>query len=162
MHRAKINKRSTIKKLINSPIILWLSILLAVAPSTPSFKFLIADSMTFHMLGQIPLLILAGYLIGRHFNSHCNLHLNPKSLYIVLSCWLWFMFASLFWMLPISLDKALLDYGWDFFKIISLMLSGILLTFALSDSKIPCASVMEAGTPERFISFIAIFLSPVT
>lgn len=128
--------RYQFSQLMNNPVIAWLSILLAIAPSIPSFKYLIADSMAFHMLVQIPLLILAGYLVGRYFKLHLNIHSNPKSLYLILSCWLWFLFATLFWMLPISLDKALLSYGWDFFKIISLISTGLLLTIALSSSKI--------------------------
>ncbi|WP_020167801.1 MULTISPECIES: hypothetical protein [Methylotenera] len=144
------------RKLINNPVVLWLFILLAITPSTPIFKYLIADSMAFHMLVQIPLLILAGYLIGRCL----KLHPNPKSLYIILSCWLWFLFATLFWMLPISLDKALLSYGWDFFKIISLMLSGLLLTIALSSSKI--LSLFFIGSTVMMLFFIGYYYQDTT
>jgi len=148
--------RFKFSKLINNPVIVWLSLLLAITPSTPSFKYLIDDSMAFHMLVQIPLLILAGYLIGRYF----KLNLNPRSLNIVLSCWLWFLFATLFWMLPISLDKALLSYGWDFFKIISLILTGLLLTVALSSSKI--LSLFFIGSTVMMLFFIGYYYQDTT
>lgn len=147
--------RTKLKNLINSPIVLWLLLLLAIAPSTPAFKFLIADSMAFHMLGQVPLLILAGYLIGHRLNTHFNWCHNSESLYLALSGWLWFMFATLFWMLPISLDKALLSYSWDFFKIISLILSGQLLTFALSGSRI--LSLFFIGSTVMMLFFVGYY-----
>ena len=174
MNRLKFNQLIH-SKLMNSSVALRLFILLvtvfAIAPSTPSFKYLIADSMAFHMLAQIPLLILAGYLIGRYFKLQFiifnpiigfdpNASSNSTSLYIVLSCWFWFLFATLFWMLPISLDKALLSDGWDFFKIISLMLSGLLLTVALSSSKI--LSLFFIGSTVMMLFFIGYYYQDTT
>lgn len=166
MNRLKLNQLNTqlmpklVRKLINDKLVLWLTILLAIVPSTSSFKYLIADSMAFHMLVQIPLLILSGYLIGRYFKLHRNIHSNPKSLNIVLSCWLWFLFATLFWMLPISLDKALLSVGWDFFKIVSLILTGLLLTVALSSSKI--LSLFFIGSTVMMLFFIGYYYQDTT
>ncbi len=102
----------------------------AIVPSTPPLKFLLASSMVIHMLVQIPALVLAGY----YFNAQ-NKPLN-SALSLSLSCWLWILLASTFWMLPISLDKALTSSNWDVFKIITLLLSGMLIKPALAGPKI--------------------------
>lgn len=108
----------------------WLFLIAAIAPSLPPFKFLLASSMVFHMLIQIPALVMAGYWLNAQ-----NKPLN-SALSLSLSCWLWILLASSFWMLPISLDKALIYSNWDIFKIITLVLSGMLLKPALAGPKI--------------------------
>lgn len=148
--------RKLILTLINSKLVLGLLLLLAIAPSTPHFNYLIANSMAFHMLFQIPLLILAGYLIGRTF----KLHQHPQSLNSVFSSWLWFLLATLFWMLPISLDKALLNISWDIFKIISLIFTGVLLTISLAGSKI--LSLFFIGSTVMMLFFIGYYYQDTT
>ncbi|PPD18758.1 MAG: hypothetical protein CTY27_00875 [Methylotenera sp.] len=108
----------------------WLFLIAAISPSLPPFKFLLASSMVFHMLIQIPALVMAGYWLNAQ-----NKPLN-SALSLSLSCWLWILFAGMFWMLPISLDKALIYSNWDIFKIITLVLSGMLLKPALAGPKI--------------------------
>ncbi|PPD56966.1 MAG: hypothetical protein CTY10_01480 [Methylotenera sp.] len=108
----------------------WLFLIAAIAPSLPPFKFLLASSMVFHMLIQIPALVMAGYWLNAQ-----NKPLN-SALSLSLSCWLWILFAGMLWMLPISLDKALIYSNWDIFKIITLVLSGMLIKPALAGPKI--------------------------
>lgn len=110
----------------------WLFLIIVIAPSFPPFKFLLASSMTFHMLIQIPALVLAGYWL--RLNSRPVNHAGDLTLSI--SCWLWVLFAGMFWMLPISLDKALIYSSWDILKIITLILSGYLLKPALAGPKV--------------------------
>lgn len=115
-----------------------LFLIAAFAPSLPPFKFLLASSMVIHMLVQIPALILAGYclnVINRPIST---------SISFSLSCWLWILLTSMFWMLPISLDKALINANWDTFKIITLVLSGILLKPAFAGPKV--LSLFFAGS----------------
>jgi hypothetical protein len=124
-------------------------LLSAIAPSLPYLRFLIEASMAFHMAVQIPLLIIAGYFLG-------NLYIAAKpTLIISLSCWLWLTFASAFWMLPISLDKALLNPLWDTFKIASLLLAGFLLKPALSGSKI--LALFFIGSSVMMLFYIGYF-----
>ena len=129
---------NTLKK---NTIQLYASVLFliaAIAPSLPPFKFLLASSMVIHMLIQIPALVLAGYWL--------NAESKPinTSLLLSLSCWLWILLASMFWMLPISVDKALINVNWDIFKIITLVLSGMLLKPAFAGPKI--LSLFFAGS----------------
>ena len=84
------------------------------------------------MLIQIPALVLAGYWLNtQHWHSNVQ-----SSLTLSLSCWLWILFAGMFWMLPISLDKALIYLNWDIFKIVTLVLSGLLLKPAFAGPKV--------------------------
>ena len=54
------------------------------------------------------------------------------------------LLAGMFWMLPISVDKALIDINWDIFKIITLVLNGMLLKPAFAGPKI--LSLFFAGS----------------
>lgn len=126
-------KLNTIQLYTSAPFLIA-----AIAPSLPPFKFLLASSMVVHMLIQIPALIVAGYWLSAHNNQ------SDSSLSLSLSCWLWILLASTFWMLPISLDKALIHSSWDIFKIITLVLSGILLKPAFAGPKV--LSLFFAGS----------------
>ncbi len=110
----------------------WLFLIAAISPSVPPLKFLLASSMTVHMVIQIPALVLAGYLL----NTQSKQLYSTTHLTLSLSCWLWILLASMFWMLPISLDKALIDYNWDILKLLTLILSGALIKPALAGPKV--------------------------
>ncbi|HPN02347.1 MAG TPA: hypothetical protein PKV03_13025 [Methylotenera sp.] len=107
--------------------------------------------MTFHMLVQIPLLVIAGYFLSKQL----SVNIVNQPLYFYLSCWLWVLLASMFWMLPISLDKALLDPNWDIFKILTLLISGFLLRSALAGPKI--LSLFFIGSTVMMLFFIGYF-----
>jgi hypothetical protein len=143
-----------IKYLFNHPLFLWMILALAIVPSLPYFRFLIETSMAFHMAVQIPLLMIAGYFLADQFDS------IKSSLAVNLSCWLWIAFASIFWMLPISLDKALLNPYWDIFKMISLLLAGFLLKPALAGSKI--LALFFIGSSVMMLVFIGYFYQDST
>lgn len=146
---------TSIKKLWINPsvgkVFCWLILLLAIAPSLPMFRFLLASSMSFHMLVQMPLLILSGHLLSRQFSFRTT----NQPLYFYLSCWLWILLSSMFWMLPISLDKALLNPYWDIFKILTLLFAGFSLRPALAGSKI--LSLFFIGSIIMMLFFIGYF-----
>lgn len=98
-----------------------LILVVAITPSLPFMRFLIESSMAFHMLFQMPMLMLAGYLLNNKPT------ITQYSLASSSAQWLWIYFATTFWMLPISLDKALLYPAWDVFKIFSLLTTGAVL-----------------------------------
>lgn len=129
----------------------WLMLLLAIAPSLPTFRFLLASSMSFHMLVQMPLIIMAGYLLSRKILYKTA----NQPLYFYLGCWLWILLSSMFWMLPISLDKALLNPYWDIFKILTLLIAGFSLKPALAGSKI--LSLFFIGSIIMMLFFIGYF-----
>ncbi len=133
----------------------WVFLVLAVMPSLPVFRFLIASSMTFHMVVQIPALILAGYLVARQLFAVTTIAVGNFQLSISLSSWLWILLASMFWMLPISLDKALINPYWDVFKIITLLLSGVFLRPAFAGPKV--LSLFFIGSTIMMLFFIGYF-----
>ena len=103
-------------------------LLLAITPSLPFANSLIQSSMAFHMLVQLPMLVLAGYLIAQiGLINKIYHHSLSSSLSVTLAQWLFIYLASVFWMLPISLDQALIAPEWAIFKIVSLVTTGILL-----------------------------------
>ena len=128
-----------------------LILLLAIAPSLPQFRFLLASSMSFHMLVQMPLIITAGYLLSRQMLFKTV----NQPLYFYLACWLWILLSSMFWMLPISLDKALLNPYWDIVKILTLFIAGFCLRHALAGSKI--LSLFFIGSIIMMLFFIGYF-----
>ena len=136
-------------------ILPWFFLLLAVAPSMPAFKFLLESSMAFHMAVQIPALIIAGNLIARQHLSEFLITIGHVQLSAALGCWLWILFAGMFWMLPISLDKALIDPYWDFFKVTSLLVSGLFLGPALAGPKI--LTLFFVGSTVMMLFFIGYF-----
>ncbi len=133
----------------------WVFLILAVVPSLPMFRFLLASSMTFHMVVQIPALIIAGYLISGQVFTIAHASAERSRLNLSLSCWLWILFASMFWMLPISLDKALINSYWDIFKVITLLLSGVFLKPAFAGPKI--LSLFFIGSTIMMLFFIGYF-----
>ncbi|MEO6117962.1 MAG: hypothetical protein ABIP37_02705 [Methylotenera sp.] len=130
----------------------WLFLILSIAPSLPTFRFLLASSMTFHMLVQIPALIIAGYLINKQLFP---LITKPVSLMESLAFWLWILLTSMFWMLPISLDKALINPYWDVFKVTTLLLSGMFLRPAFTGPKI--LTLFFIGSTIMMLFFIGYF-----
>ena len=133
----------------------WFFLILAIAPSLPMFRFLIVSSMVFHMLVQIPALIIAGYLINKQLFTAWSINTKPSNLNQSLSFWLWILLASMFWMLPISLDKALINPYWDIFKVITMVLSGIFLRPAFTGPKI--LALFFIGSTIMMLFFIGYF-----
>ena len=135
--------------------IIWLFLVLSVAPSLPMFRVLIESSMSFHMVVQIPALIIAGYLLSMLPLFYQQYTKEPLTLNLSLGFWLWILFASMFWMLPISLDKALINPYWDVFKITTLLLSGLLLRHTFTGPKI--LSLFFIGSTIMMLFFIGYF-----
>lgn len=106
-----------------------LVLVVAITPSLPYARVFIQSSMTLHMLFQIPMLILAGYVLKTQSNASYSLTES-------FAQWLWIYLAGLFWMLPISLDKALLYPMWDIFKIISLLITGATLKVVFQSHRV--------------------------
>lgn len=96
-------------------------LILAIGLSLPQVRHLIESSMAVHMLVQMPLLIFAGYSFDIT-KQKVSYKLNTSA-----AQWLWIYLTTMFWMLPISLDKALIYPVWDIFKILTLLITGIVL-----------------------------------
>lgn len=126
-----------------------LALVVAVTPSLPFARVLIQSSMAFHMLFQIPMLILAGYLL----NS------MPKNAQYTLlesiAQWLWIYLSSAFWMLPISVDKALLYPAWDIFKLLSLLITGAVLKVVFQSHRL--LALFFIGSMTMMLFFVGFY-----
>jgi hypothetical protein len=99
--------------------------LAAVGLSLPPLRSGIERSMALHMLVQMPLLAAAGWLLASR--------LPPAGAW--LERWNAYGLAGLaavlatgaFWMLPVALDRAVLDPGFDAVKVASLLALGAVL-----------------------------------
>ena len=113
----------------------WLAVMTATAAvslSIPPMRSVIEQSMAWHMVFQMPLLVLSGWLAVRALPPH-NL---PK-------CWDSFnrfglsgLMASqiivAYWMLPLAIDRAVVMPAADALKLITLFISGALLADAFT------------------------------
>jgi hypothetical protein len=125
------------------------ALITAVTPSLPFARVLIESSMTFHMLFQIPMLIFAGYLLKN----------KPKKVQYTLfestAQWLWIYLSSTFWMLPISIDKALLYPAWDVFKLLSLLITGAVLKVVFQSNRL--LALFFIGSMAMMLFFVGFY-----
>lgn len=103
----------------------------AVALSIPPLRHLIEQSMAWHMVVQMPLLMLAGWVFAQAVSTR-RTRPNASN---ALAAWNQFgltggltvLVLLAYWMLPSSIDRALVVPAADAFKVASLWLGGALL-----------------------------------
>ena len=103
----------------------------AVALSVP-LRSVIEQSMAWHMAFQMPLLVLSGWLMMRALPR--NLHFSGWASFNNFGL-TGFMAAQVilaYWMLPSSLDRAVVLPMFDAAKVITLLISGVLLADAFN------------------------------
>jgi len=123
-----------------------LCFLIALSLSISPFRALIINDMFWHMDIQIPMLIATGVLLKLPRTLHF-VTLTRANLYGLTS----FLASQLilaFWMLPITIDKAIIHWQYDLAKIISLVICGLLIRLSFSKATL----VIE-------IFFVGYFLS---
>jgi len=109
-------------------------LLLTIGLSVPPFRFLIEQSMFVQMVIQMPLLFVAGALLNRFTIS--------KKITNILGYWnvfglTGFMLAQnilVYWMLPISIDRAVVMPLVDVAKVLTMILAGFFVGDALNKS----------------------------
>ena len=125
------------------------ALIMAVSPSLPFARVLIQSSMAFHMLFQIPMLIFAGYSLKNKPNN------VQYTLYESTAQWLWIYLSSTFWMLPISIDKALLYPAWDIFKLLSLLITGAVLKIVFQSHRL--LALFFIGSMAMMLFFVGFY-----
>ncbi|MES0371677.1 MAG: hypothetical protein ABUK11_05305 [Mariprofundaceae bacterium] len=95
-----------------------LGIGLIIVLSLPVGRALLESSLINHMLVQIPLLALAGWMIGKSMFASLFLESNRNGIPGLLIA----LFVMLFWMLPRWLDAALSEPLWEAIKFITIPL----------------------------------------
>jgi hypothetical protein len=107
---------------------------LAVALSVPPLRTLIEQNMAWHMVFQMPLLVVGGWFMfagasDRPATSKSVTWLNAFASLnqFGLTGFLLVTVAFSYWMLPLALDKAIVQPTADFTKITTLLLAGVVL-----------------------------------
>ncbi|MBP2241932.1 hypothetical protein J2Z40_002505 [Cytobacillus eiseniae] len=105
--------------------------------------------MIVHMLIQLPLLILVGWLIGKpilrkfqHFFANWNTNGVPG---IIL-----FIFITMYWMLPRAIDEAVSEWYIELFKFIGLPIIGLCIRDSWS-------KIQTLGRSFIFLNYLPMF-----
>jgi hypothetical protein len=113
---------------------------LAVALSVPPLRRLIEQSMVWHMVVQMPLLALGGWLLmsaaehsQRPVRGGWAVRLAAWNRY-GLTGFIAALMVFAYWMLPLTLDRAVVLPTADALKVISLLAAGALLRHSFSHS----------------------------
>jgi hypothetical protein len=124
-----------------------LIVLLALPPS----RAWLESDLIGHVLVQIPLLALSGWLIGSAFASRVHdmkgwNHGGVAGLTLVI-------FTTLFWMLPRSIDSAVQQTGYEVIKFLSLPCAGAALGMSFPRAHTLLRGVLKAN----LISMLGVF-----
>ena len=112
----------------------WLSAVAMVggaALSLPPLRPLIEQSMVWHMLVQMPLLVLGGWLVAGHWWVRQSPALLERFNRFGLTGFIVTTLIAGYWMIPSSIDRAVVMLGADLAKIITLWLCGAALRLSM-------------------------------
>ena len=115
---------------------LWMGMalcLLASALSLPPGRSLIEQSMAWHMVVQMPMLFAGGWFLmgsGWDLKKTSSASWNQFGLTGFIAA----QFIITYWMLPISIDRAVVMPQVDAFKLLSLIASGAMIQVSISRS----------------------------
>ena len=115
---------------------LWMGMalcLLASALSLPPGRSLIEQSMAWHMVVQMPMLFAGGWFFmgsGWDLKKTSSASWNQFGLTGFIAA----QFIITYWMLPISIDRAVVMPQVDAFKLLSLIASGAMIQVSISRS----------------------------
>jgi len=112
----------------------WLSAVVMVggaALSLPPLRPLIEQSMVWHMLVQMPLLVLGGWLVAGHWWARQTPALLERFNRFGLTGFIVTTLIAGYWMIPSTIDRAVVMLGTDMAKIITLWLCGAALRHSM-------------------------------
>jgi hypothetical protein len=120
------------------PFAFWIGLalcLLGSALSVPPGRSLIEQSMAWHMVVQMPILFAGGwFLMGGAWNISKR---SPRSWnQFGLTGFIAAQLIITYWMLPISIDRAVVMPQVDVLKLLSLIASGALIQTSMSRSPV--------------------------
>lgn len=127
--------------------------------ATPPLRALLESSMTLHMLVQLPLLAVIGYVIGRSCMAAPNgitaralefaQSFNAGGVTGIIAA----SFVMVLWMLPRFLDLARLDDGADVLKFVSVTLAGLAVALSWSRLHVIAKAVVHLEVIATFFRF---------
>ena len=112
----------------------WLSAVVMVggaALSLPPLRPLIEQSMVWYMLVQMPLLVLGGWLVAGHWWARQPPALLERFNRFGLTGFIVTTLIAGYWMIPSTVDRAVVMLGTDMAKIITLWLCGAALRHSM-------------------------------
>jgi hypothetical protein len=108
--------------------------LLAISLSVPPLRSLIEQSMFWHMVVQMPLLVLAGWLTMSAWPRRSPLQfMTAWNVYGLNGFFITFLILA-YWMLPSAIDRAVVLPQADALKLLTLFAAGALSKHALDRS----------------------------
>jgi hypothetical protein len=108
----------------------WLTLLGAVLLSLPPARSLIVQSMFWHMIVQMPLLVIAGYGLTARKPPRRFVRLNRFG----LTSFMVVLIILTYWMLPVTIDRAVTMPSVDAAKVVSLLLCGFCLKASVDNA----------------------------
>ncbi len=102
----------------------------AVALSVPPMRSIIEQSMAWHMVVQMPLLVLGGWLAARALPSMAAFRRLAAFNQMGLTGFILAQVITAYWMLPLAIDRAVVLPLFDVLKLLTLFISGLLLADA--------------------------------
>ena len=106
------------------------STLVAVALSVPPLRRVIEQSMAWHMVVQMPLLVLGGWLAVRALSPYFSFPRLVSFNQLGLTGFMAAQVIVAYWMLPSAIDRAVVLPSADAFKLLTLFIAGLLLADA--------------------------------
>ena len=103
---------------------------IAVAMSVPPLRNVIEQSMAWHMVVQMPLLVLAGALAAMAVPAGLRWAKLANFNRFGLTGFMAAQGIVAYWMLPLAIDRAVVNPGFDALKLLTLFISGMLLSDA--------------------------------
>lgn len=126
-------------------------LLLFIFLAIPPVAQLMESVMIIHMHMQMPMLVIAGFLMGRFFQIRFPYFFNKWNQNGVPGILL-FTIIMVYWMLPRTMDEALTSFSSEFFKFLSLpLLAGLPLRLSWKKLTSTWKNII-------FITFTALFL----
>ena len=102
----------------------------AVALSVPPLRRVIEQSMAWHMVFQMPLLVLGGWLAMRALPPYISIPRLASFNQFGLTGFMAAQVIVAYWMLPSAIDRAVVLPSADVLKLLTLFITGMLLADA--------------------------------
>lgn len=119
--------------LARAGIAVWLAAIstaVAVALSVPPLRSVIEQSMAWHMVFQMPLLVLGGWLAARAWPPRFSMRSLASFNQFGLTGFMAAQVIVAYWMLPLAVDRAVVLPLVDGLKLVTLFIGGMLLADA--------------------------------
>ena len=121
------------RAMVTARLPVWLaasSTLVAIAFSVPPLRQVIEQSMAWHMVFQMPLLVLGGWLAERALQPGFSFPVLVRFNHFGLTGFMAAQVIVAYWMLPSAIDRAVVLPAVDVLKLLALFISGMLLADA--------------------------------